>query len=50
MLRSNGLESDHQRIGAILAEVRARAISQKRAVSVIELAEMHAATAHGVLQ
>lgn len=50
MLRSIGLESDHQRIGAILAEVRARAISQKRAVSVIELAEMHAATAHGVLQ
>jgi len=52
MLRSIGLESDHQRIGAILARVRARATSQKRAVSVVELAEMHAATAPalGVLQ
>jgi len=44
MLRSIGLESDHQRIGAILSEVRARATSEKRAVSVGELAEMHAAT------
>jgi len=49
MLRSIGLESDHARIGAILAEVRARATAEKRAVSMIELAEMHAATApaHG---
>jgi homocitrate synthase NifV len=52
MLRSIGLESDHQRIGAIVAEVRARATSEKRAVSIGELAEMHAATApaHEVLQ
>lgn len=52
MLRSIGLESDHARIGTILAEVRARAISQKRAVSVVELAQIHAETApaHGVWQ
>jgi hypothetical protein len=52
MLRSIGLDSDHQRIGAILAEVRARATSEKRAVSIGELAEMHAAMApaHDVLQ
>lgn len=52
MLRSIGLESDHQRIGAILAEVRARATSEKRAISMLELADMHAATKpmHGALQ
>jgi homocitrate synthase NifV len=45
MLRSIGLESDHQRIGAILSQVRARATREKRAISIGELAEMHAAVA-----
>lgn len=44
MLRSVGLESDHQRIGAILGEVRARAVSGKRAVTIAELIDMHAHT------
>ena len=43
MLRSIGLESDHERIRQILAQVRARATSSKRAVSLVELAELHAA-------
>jgi homocitrate synthase NifV len=42
MLRSIGLDSDHQRIGEILSQVRARASSTKRAVSLGELAELHA--------
>jgi homocitrate synthase NifV len=42
MLRSIGLESDHQRIGEILSQVRARAVSLKRSVSLGELAEFHA--------
>ncbi len=45
MLRSVGLESDHQRISAILGEVRARAVSGKRAVSIAELIDMHTDTA-----
>jgi homocitrate synthase NifV len=44
MLRSIGLESDHRRVSAILDAVRARATRDKRAVSVEELAEFHAAT------
>ncbi len=44
MLRSIGLESDHQRVGAILDAVRARAMREKRAVTMDELADFHAAT------
>jgi homocitrate synthase NifV len=41
MLRSIGLEGDHQRVDDILDAVRARASRYKRAVSVEELAEFH---------
>lgn len=47
MLHSIGLESDHQRIEQILQQVRARATSAKRAVTVAELAHIHAGT-HGL--
>jgi homocitrate synthase NifV len=42
MLRSVGLEGDHQRIDAILAQVRTRAVEAKRAVSIAELIDFHA--------
>ena len=45
MLRSIGLEGDHQRVGDLLDGVRARASRLKRAVSVEELAELHAVSA-----
>ncbi|CAN5310996.1 homocitrate synthase [soil metagenome] len=44
MLRSIGLEGDHERIGAILAQVRARASLTKAAVSISDLIDIHALT------
>ena len=41
MLRSIGLEVEHERIDSILAEVRARALATKQAVGLVELAAMH---------
>jgi len=43
MLRSIGLEVEHERIDRILAEVRARALATKQAVGLVELAAMHGA-------
>lgn len=44
MLRSVGLDGDHQRIGDILAQVRAKASYTKRAVTLAELMELHLRT------
>ena len=44
MLRSIGLEVEHERIEQILAEVRARAIATKQAVNLSDLALLHEAT------
>jgi homocitrate synthase NifV len=41
MLRSIGLEAEHERIDRLLAEVRARALRTKRIVGLADLAQMH---------
>ncbi|MDE8652888.1 homocitrate synthase [Novosphingobium album (ex Liu et al. 2023)] len=45
MLRSIGLEADHERIARILAEVRERAQRTKQSIGVTELAALHLASA-----
>lgn len=44
MLRSIGLDGEHDRLDRILAEVRARALATKRVVGLADLAALHAAS------
>ena len=44
MLRSIGLDGEHERLDRILAEVRARALATKRGVGLTDLAALHAAS------
>ena len=44
MLRSIGLDAEHERIDSILAEVRARALATKQVVGLSDLAQLHSQT------